>query len=55
MDGEPILQGNSFGKFFIERLRLLTHVVGSPSHEGITRRALPASGGKDEVGEYESK
>ena len=26
------------------------HVVGSPSHKGIARRALPASGGKDEVG-----
>ena len=36
--------------FFIEKLRLFAHVVGSPSHKGIARRALPASGGKDEVG-----
>ena len=33
--------------FFIEKLRQLTHVVGTLSHKGIARRALPASGGKD--------
>ena len=33
--------------FFIEKLRQLTHVVGTLSHEGIARRALPASGVKD--------
>ena len=32
-------------------MRLFAHVVGSPSHKGIARRALPASGGKYEVGE----
>ena len=32
---------------FIEKLRQLTHVVGTLSHKGIARRALPASGGKD--------
>ena len=36
--------------FFIEKLRQLTHVVGTLSHKGIARRALPASGGKDVVG-----
>ena len=36
--------------YFIEKLRLFAHVVGSPSHKGIARRALPASGVKDEVG-----
>ena len=35
---------------FIEKLRLFAHVVDSPSHKGIARRALPASGGKDAVG-----
>ena len=35
----------SFFIFFIEKLRLFAHVVGSPSHKGIARRALPASGG----------
>ena len=35
---------------FIEKLRQLTHVVGTLSHKGIARRALPASGGKDVVG-----
>ena len=29
----------------------LTHVVVTLSHKGIARRALPASGGKDVVGE----
>ena len=33
--------------FIIEKLRQLTHVVGTLSHKGIARRALPASGGKD--------
>ena len=33
--------------FFLEKLRQLTHVVGTLSHKGIARRALPASGGKD--------
>ena len=37
--------------FIIEMLGLLTHVVGNLSHKGIARRALPASGGKDAVGE----
>ena len=37
--------------FIIEKLGLLTHVVGNLSHKGIARRALPASGGKDAVGE----
>ena len=37
--------------FIIEKLRLLIHVVGNPSYKGIARRALPASGGKDAVGE----
>ena len=32
--------------FFIEKLRQLTHVVGTLSHKGIARRALPASGVK---------
>ena len=32
---------------FIEKLRQLTHVLGTLSHKGIARRALPASGGKD--------
>ena len=32
---------------FIEKLRQLTHVVGTLSHKGIARRALPTSGGKD--------
>ena len=32
---------------FLEKLRQLTHVVGTLSHKGIARRALPASGGKD--------
>ena len=36
-------------KFFKEKLRLLTHVVGNLSHKRIARRALPASGGKDAV------
>ena len=37
-----------FFKFFlIEKLRQLTHVVGTLSHKGIARKALPASGGKD--------
>ena len=36
---------------FIEKLRLLTHVVGTLSHKGIARRALSASGGKDAVRE----
>ena len=36
--------------YFIEKLRQLTHVVGTLSHKGIARRALPASGGKDVVG-----
>ena len=31
---------------FIEKLRQLTHVVGTLSHKGIARRALPASGVK---------
>ena len=35
---------------FIEKLRQLTHVVGTLSHKGIARRALPASWGKDVVG-----
>ena len=39
--------------FFIEKLRQLTHVVGTLSHKGIARRALPASGGKDVVGGIE--
>ena len=39
----------SIGNFFIiiEKLRQLTHVVGTLSHKGIARRALPASGVKD--------
>ena len=32
--------------YFIEKLRQLTHVVGTLSHKGIARRALPASGVK---------
>ena len=36
-----------FNFFLIEKLRQLTHVVGTLSHKGIARRALPASGGKD--------
>ena len=36
-----------FFNFFIEKLRQLTHVVGTLSHKGIARRALPASGVKD--------
>ena len=42
-----------FFNFFIiiKKLRQLTHVVGNLSHKGIARRALPASGGKDAVGE----
>ena len=36
---------------FIEKLRLFAHVVGSPSHKGIARRALPASGVKMKWGE----
>ena len=36
----------SFFLFFIEKLRQLTHVVGTLSHKGIARRALPASGVK---------
>ena len=39
-----------FFNLFIEKLRLLTHVVVNLSHKGIGRRALPASGGKDAVG-----
>ena len=39
-----------FNFFIIEKLKLFAHVVGSPSHIGIARRALPASGGKDAVG-----
>ena len=35
-----------FLNFFIEKLRQLTHVVGTLSHKGIARRALPASGVK---------
>ena len=31
-------------------LHIFANVVGSPSHKGIARRALPASGGKDAVG-----
>ena len=38
-----------FKFFFIEKLRQLTHVVGTLSHKGIARRALPASGGKNVV------
>ena len=38
---------NIFLIFFLEKLRQLTHVVGTLSHKGIARRALPASGGKD--------
>ena len=37
--------------FFTVKLILFTHVVGNMSHKGIARRALPASGGKDAVGE----
>ena len=37
--------------YFTEKLRLFTHVVGNLSHKGVARRALPASGGKDAVGE----
>ena len=33
--------------FIIEKLRQLTHVVGTLSHKGIARRALPASGVQD--------
>ena len=36
-----------FLNLFIEKLRQLTHVVGTLSHKGIARRALPASGVKD--------
>ena len=35
---------------FLEKLRQLTHVVGTLSHKGIARRALPASGVKGEDG-----
>ena len=38
-----------FPFFIIEKLRLLTHLVGNLSHKGIVRRALPVSGGKDAV------
>ena len=37
--------------FFTEKLRLFAHVVGNLSYKGIAERALPASGGKDAVGE----
>ena len=43
--------GRLFLKFFIDKLRLFAHVVGSPSHKGIARRALPASGVKMQRGE----
>ena len=36
--------------FFIEKLRQLTHIVGTLSHKGIAPGALLASGGKDVVG-----
>ena len=50
--GPPTTLFFSFLNFFIiEKLRLFAHAVGSPSHKGIARRALPASGGKDGVGE----
>ena len=32
--------------YFIEKLRQLTHVVGTLSHKEIARRAMPASGVK---------
>ena len=35
----------------IEKVRLFAHVVGSPFRKAIARRTLPASGGKDAVGE----
>ena len=41
--------------FFIEKLRLLTHEGGNLSHKGIARRALPASEGKDAVGEIKNE
>ena len=44
------LKSIKIGHIFIEKLRQLTHVVGTLSHKGIARRALPASGGKDVVG-----
>ena len=43
----------NFWFFIIEKLRQLTNVVGTLSHKGIARRALPASGGKDVVGGIE--
>ena len=39
--------GHFFFLFFKEKLRQLTHAVGTLPHKGIARRALPASGGKD--------
>ena len=51
----PLITHHSRGDFLnffiiIEKLKQLTHVVGTLSHKGIARRALPASGGKDVVG-----
>ena len=34
---------------------MLPHVVSHLSHKGVARRALPASGGKDAVGEIKVK
>ena len=41
------------GTFFIiiEKLGMLTHVVGNLSHKGIAQRVLPAYGVKDAAGE----
>ena len=53
----PRFPFRSYTGYSMERVRrgtvlhIFANVVGSPSHKGIARRALPASGGKDAVGE----
>ena len=42
-----ILLAEQYEHFFTEKLILFTRVVGNLSHNGIARRALPASGGED--------